>query len=190
MTLVAGNIGFSMNGSHYIEAFRFLTNETPLKVSAIFSPELIPNPRGPQFEDRAGCLRIITPKNKILNMEIGSNQGHGMQVIYSYERGIAVVDEVKREIFTSCRMPENRQLPSTRVGTPGVNARYELPFCGVVETTALMLQAMVCRNNYVTGEQGRSVVQSLALAYESARLMGKYLMINESNCSNEKFPWA
>ena len=190
MTLVAGNIGFSMNGSHYIEAFRFLTNENLHKVSAIFSPQLIPNPRGPQFQDRAGSLRLITPKNKILNMEIGSNQGHGMQVTYSYERGIVVVDEVAREIFTSCRLPENRGLPSTRVGTTGINSTYGLPFCGVIETTALMLRAMVSGCDYVTGEQGRAVVQALALAYQSARQAGTYLTIEECDVLNEKFPWA
>jgi predicted dehydrogenase len=190
MTLVAGNIGFSMNGGHCIEALRSLTNETLLKVSATFPPELIPKPREPQFEDQAGSLRLITPKNKILNMEIGSNQSHRMQLTYSYERGIVVVDEVAREMFTSCRLLENRGPPSTRVGKARINSRHGLPFCGAIETTALMLQAMVSGFDYVPGEQGRSVVQALALAYQSARQGRKYLTIEKRDVLNEKFSGA
>src|SRR6478736_5636892 len=35
-TVVAGNFGMAMNGSHYFEMFRYLTDEMPAEVSAWF----------------------------------------------------------------------------------------------------------------------------------------------------------
>src|SRR5262249_12575893 len=57
VSVVAGNFGMAMNGSHYFEMFRYLTDEMPATVSAWFSSETVPNPRGAQFEDRAGTVR-------------------------------------------------------------------------------------------------------------------------------------
>ena len=59
-TVVAGNFGIAMNGSHYFEMFRYLADEMPAKVAAWFSSETVANPRGAQFEDRAGSVRITT----------------------------------------------------------------------------------------------------------------------------------
>ena len=79
VTVVAGNFGMAMNGTHYIEMFRYMTDEKPSEVTAWFSAGKVPNPRGPQFEDRAGSLRITTASGKRFYMEIGSDQGNGLK---------------------------------------------------------------------------------------------------------------
>lgn len=189
MTVVAGNIGFSMNGSHYFEAFRFLAGEPVVEISAWFSPELVPNPRGARFQDRAGSLRAVTANGKRLYMEIGADQGHGMQAIYACRRGMIIVDEATRELYTTERLPENRDLPTTRAGSPGVNKRRTISFCGVIETTADVIRAMVSGDNDVTGEHGRSAVEVLVAAYHAAET-GRSVRLDATLDRSTLFPWA
>lgn len=54
VNVVAGNFGLAMNGSHYFEMFRYMSGEQPVEVTAWLSTEKLSNPRGKQFEDRAG----------------------------------------------------------------------------------------------------------------------------------------
>lgn len=190
MTLVAGNVGFSMNGTHYFEAFRYLTDERVTEIAAWFSKELVPNPRGSQFQDRAGSLRAVTASGKRLYMEIGADQGHGMRTIYACRFGMITVDEVLRELESTERTLENRGLPLTRVGSPGVNDRHTLPFCSAIDTTAEVLNALVTGINNVSGEDGRNAVEVLAAAYKSDELGGVPVCLDGSLDKTRRFPWA
>lgn len=190
MTVVAGNIGFSMNGTHYFEAFRFLTDENPVEVSAWFSPEAVPNPRGAQFQDRAGSLRAVTASGNRLYMEVGADQGHGLRVIYACRRGMILVDEIARELFSTERAEQYRGLPTTRVGMPGVNIQRMIPFCGVIDTSAAVISALLSDVNSVSGEDGRCAVELLVAAYQSAELGGVPVRLNSGIDRNRVFPWA
>src|SRR3989442_8863090 len=88
MTVVAGNLGYAMNGTHYFEAFRFLADEDLVEVTAWFSPEVVPNPRGTQFQDRAGRIRAVKASGKRLYMKMGADQGHGIRHIYDCRNGM------------------------------------------------------------------------------------------------------
>ena len=50
-TVVAGNVGMAMIGTHLFELFSFISGEMPFEVSAWLCPAGEPNPRGPQFQD-------------------------------------------------------------------------------------------------------------------------------------------
>ncbi len=73
--MVAGNFGMAMNGSHYFEMFRYLADETPDSVAAWFSGDTVANPRGPQFVDRAGAVRLTTAKGRRFYMDAGTRPG-------------------------------------------------------------------------------------------------------------------
>jgi len=190
MTVVAGNIGFSMNGTHYFEAFRFLTGEYPVEVTAWFSKELVLNPRGTRFQDRAGSLRAVTASGKRLYMEIGADQGHGLRTTYACRTGMITIDEAARELFSTERTEQNRQLPLTRVGMPGVNHQRKFEFRGVVDTTADVITALLLDRNSVSGEDGRSAIELLVGAYQSADLGGMPVRLDDKLDRSKKFPWA
>ena len=77
MNVVAGCFGMSMNGSHYCEAFRWLTGSDIVSATAWFAPEALQNPRGPQFADQAGEVRFESADGRRLYLSIGADQGHG-----------------------------------------------------------------------------------------------------------------
>lgn len=190
MTVVAGNIGFSMNGTHYFEAFRFLTDEQIVEVTAWFSPEVVSNPRGVQFQDRAGSIRAVTASGRRLYMEIGADQGHGLRVIYACRTGMIILDETTGELLSTERAEQNRGLPMARCGMPGVNIQRMIQLSGVIDTSAAVMGALLSGVNNVSGEDGRCAVEILVAAYQSAELGSVPVRVEGKLDRNRVFPWA
>ena len=126
VAVVAGNFGIAMNGTHNIEMFRYMTDEAPGEVTAWFSPDKVPNPRGPQFEDRAGSLRITTASGKRFYMEVGSDQGNGLKVIYAARYGQIMIEELTGTMTLVSREEQFRHLPTTRYGMPSVRSEQTI----------------------------------------------------------------
>ncbi len=191
MTVIAGNFGFAMNGSHYFEAFRFLTDEVPVEVSAWFSSELVPNPRGPQYQDRAGCIRAVTASGKRLYMDVSVDQGHGFGCTYACRYGIITLNELSGELASSERESQHRDLPTTRYGMPCINKRYAVSPPDLIDTTSAVLQALVTGKNSVSGEVGRQVVELLVAAHQSADEGGSPVRMDGGKLDRKRvFNWA
>lgn len=191
MSVVAGCFGLAMNGTHYFEAFRYLTNEGPKEINAWFADEEISNPRGANFKDKAGSVRFITESGKRFYMEVGADQGHGMTVMYSAPYGHIFVDELAGEITATYRQKEYRDYPMTRYGMPFNKERYNFPVADNIKPTKAVLEALVQEKNFPTGEEGRQAVAILASAYKSAENDHKTVQFNNNEFpSKKKFPWA
>jgi len=167
VTVVAGNMGMAMNGTHYFEMFRFMTDESPETVTAWFSNVDVPNPRGPQFHDRAGAVRLTTASGKRFYMEIGSDQGHGLKVIYAGPNGVMVVDELSGTIETNIREPQYRDLPTTRYGMPSINEMSNFTTADAVGPSRSVLEALLKDQHPPSGEDGRLAIAALVAAYVS-----------------------
>lgn len=190
MTVVAGNFGLSMNGTHFIEAFRFMANEEPVAVNAWFSDELIPNPRGTQFQDRAGSIRVVTSSGKRLYMEISADQGHGIVVTYAGRNGLITVNELAGELNSTLREEQYRDLSTTRYGMPAVNQREIITPAEIIDSTAAVLNALITCENSVTAEQGKLSIKVLVAAYESAESGGATVKLDLISHPHRTFPWA
>ncbi len=190
MTVVAGNFGVSMNAMHYFEAFRFLADEETVEVTAWFSPAGVPNPRGAQFEDRAGSIRAVTASGKRLYMEMGADQGHGIRAIYACRNGMITVNELTGELLSTEREEQYRELPTTRYGMPAVNTQRVIQPAEVIDTSAAVLEALLHDVNSVSGEDGRRVVGLLVAAYRSAEQGSVAVRLDSKLDRSRVFPWA
>lgn len=191
VTVVAGNFGMAMNGTHYLEMFRYMTDEPTVEVTAWLSPDKVPNPRGPQFEDRAGSVRLVTASGKRSYLDAGYDQGHGVTVIYSGRYGQLIVDEVAGSMHLAVREEEHRGLPTTRYGTPGLERTQKLRCGDVVPLSRAVLQALLEGDNFPTGEQGRLAVAVLVAAYVSDERGHATVRLDQDDLPRERiFPWA
>ncbi len=190
-TVVAGNFGMSMNAVHYFEMFRFMTGERPRIVTAWFSPEIVPNPRGPQFEDRAGSVRIVTGSGKRFYLDCDADQGHGMQAIYAGPFGQIFVDELQGAMTVALREEQYRGLPTTRYGMPAVHSVHSIAPADVIAPSAAVLRGLLEGRDYPSGEEGRMAVSVLVAAYLSNERgnVAVDLERDELDFSRE-FPWA
>lgn len=191
VTVVAGNAGLSMNGLHYFEMFRFLSDERPRTVTAWFSTEKVPNPRGGEFEDCAGSVRLVTGSGKRFYLECGADQGHGVMAIYAGPLGEIVVDELSGSMTTIVREERDRALPTTRYGTPAVRATSVIAPADVITPTAAVLRALLAKGNFPTGEEGRLAVAILVGAYLSDESCNVAIDLQRDTLPlGREFPWA
>jgi len=190
MTIVAGNCGFAMNGTHYFEAFRFLTGEDLVEVTAWFSPEVVPNPRGAQFEDCAGSIRAVTVSGQRLYLEMGADQGHGIHAIYACRNGMITVNDLTGELESTIREEQYRELPTTRYALPAVVTKHAIQPAGGLEAIGVLLQALLDGEHNVSGEDGRRVVALLVAAYQSAEQGNIPVKVDANLDQSRVFPWA
>jgi predicted dehydrogenase len=190
VTVLAGNFGLAMNGTHYFEMFRYLTGEIPAEVTAWLAKDAVPNPRGPQFEDRAGAVRLVNAKGQRFYMDVGPDQGHGMTVIYSGPYGQLVVDELAGTMRLTVREAQYRTLPTTRYGMPALTHEYRIQPADSTSPTKAVLHALVIGHDAPSGEEGRLAVAALVAAYLSDESGHQPVRLDATLPRDRQFPWA
>jgi predicted dehydrogenase len=190
MVVTAGNFGLAMNGSHYFEAFRYLTDESVKEISCWFDPNNVPNPRGPQYVDRSGQLRGISASGARLIMELGADLGHGVQVVYGCRNGQILVDELAGVVRGINRLPEYRGLPTTRYGMPATEFNRRIAQAEVMKPTEDLWRAMLAGGSYPDGESGRHSVAVLVAANLSGEEGGRQVVLDDRLPLERKFMWA
>jgi predicted dehydrogenase len=190
MTVIGGNLGMAMNGTHYFEMFRHMTREAPVQVTAWFYASKVPNPRGPQFDDPAGAIRLSTASGKRMYMDIGADQGHGVRVVYAGPYGQIDVDELSGTMRATTRKEEARGLPSTRYDAPSSDTETVIEAPSPVGPSAAVLYALLNDGGAPSGEDGRAAVQVLVAAYVSND-RGSVPVRPDRGLPRERvFPWA
>lgn len=191
MTVTAGCFGLAMNGSHYCEAFSWLTGSPIVSATAWFSGEPFNNPRGPKFFDQAGEMRFISADGRRLLLNIGNDQGHGMTAMYAARFGHIFVDEFEGIAYATARKPEHQALPVTRYGMPWDRRELKFPQADNVGPTEAVMRALLSGHDYPSGIDGRNVVAALAAAYKSAASGHTPVSVAElHDHTHQQFPWA
>ena len=191
MTVTAGCFGLAMNGSHYCEAFSWLTGSPIVGATAWFSGEPFNNPRGPNFFDQAGEMRFVSADGRRLLLNIGNDQGHGMTAMYAARFGHLFVDEFEGVGYATSRKPEHQSMPVTRYGMPWDRRELKFAQADNVGPTEAVMRALLSGNGYPSGEDGRNVVAALAAAYKSAASGNTPVAVSEiGDYATRTFPWA
>jgi len=191
LSAMFGNFGLAMNGSHYFEMFRYMTDETPVKVSAWFSKGLVANPRGEQFEDHGGCIRLETASGKRFYMDASTDQGHGMFVSYAGPNGRLDIDELAGHARLVLREEEHRKQPTTRYGMPWKTTEIPITPADAVAPTRAVMEALLAGENYPDGRTGLMVLEVLVAAYLSHELGGATIDLRNIELPRTRvFSWA
>lgn len=190
VTVVAGNFGLAMNGSHYFEMFRYITNQPPIEVTAWFSDQIVANPRGVEFQDRGGSLRATNANGQRLYLEINPDQGHGIKVVYAGAHGVMVFDELEGTMSLSVREEQYRSLPTTRYAMPAIATSRSLPPTDYETLMPRMLKALLESDDLPSGVEGRLAVAALVAAYVSDENGHKSVPLDDQLPLERIFPWA
>lgn len=189
--VTAGNFGLAMNGSHYFEMFRYIAGEPASEVQAWFSPEKVPNPRGPQFEDRAGSVRLVTASGLRFMLDASADQGHGVRVMYGARHGQIFVDELGGRMNWTVRQAEHRDMPTTRYGMPWEEGACDIPPADALVPSLRVLEALLSGNDYPTGEDGLGAIRALVAAHVSAEEGHRVVRLDDEKLPETLvYPWA
>lgn len=190
--LVAGsNFGLAMNASHYFEMFRYMTGRTVDSVQAWLDDERVPNPRGPQFEDRAGRLLARADGGPSMFIDFAASAGHGLQTVYICRNGQIIVDELAGTMHMTVRQAEHRSMPTTRYGMPADNGTRAITPADTVAPTMAVWRAMLAGENYPDGLVGLHALSCLVAAHVSDASGGLPVRLDAPDLPvNTIFPWA
>jgi predicted dehydrogenase len=190
MTVIGGNCGMAMNATHKLEGFRFISGETVREVTAWFSPDPVPNPRGAEFLDMAGALRATTDGGKRLYVDISADQGHGVVSIYAGRHGHLTVDEMTGTLTMNTRQEACRAKPTNQYWNPHEAMTRPLAPSEALGPAKAVLQALMTGEAYPTGEQARQAIAALVAAYVSHEQGGLPVCVDERLPKERTFPWA
>ena len=191
MTQVGGNIGIAMNAIHTFELFTYLTGEPIKTITAWFSEEIVPNPRGAQFQDRAGNVFALSKNGKRLFLEVGADQGHGLRTIFMGRYGQLTIDEFSRECQLSVRQKDYRDEPTTRYACPSETRSFMMEKLDLVIATQRLLEDLLKGGDYPDGHTGLNSVAAVVAAYISNEENHRVVEILDAfKQSARKFPWA
>jgi predicted dehydrogenase len=190
VTVVAGNVGMAMIGTHMFDLFHFVTGEAPHEVSAWLSNTDQPNPRGAQFQDPGGAIRITTESGKRFYMEAGTDQGHGIMVVYGAKYGQIVMNLLLGSARILRRKDEEHDVPSTQYGTASVQESIEHSVDDAVTGTKAVLHNLLNGGEFPCGVDGRRAIAVLVAAYASQESGHRPVRLDEPAVSRERvFPW-
>jgi predicted dehydrogenase len=190
VTVVAGNVGMAMIGTHMFDLFHFISGETPHEVSAWLSSSDLPNPRGAQFQDPGGTIRITTVSGKRFYMEAGVDQGHGIIAVYAAAYGQIVLDLLHGSVRILRRQDAERNLPSTQYGTTSVQTSIEHSIDDAVGGTKAVLRNLLNGGEVPSGIEGRQAIAVLVAAYASHEDGHRPVRLDELIVSRDRvFPW-
>jgi predicted dehydrogenase len=190
ISIAGSNFGLAMNAVHYFEMFRYLTGEEISTINFWADESKVPNPRGSQYEDLSGQLRALSHSGIRLNMDIGGDLGHGIQVVYGCRYGQILVDELGGFMRYTNRNKEFRDLPSTRYGMASTTQILKIEPADAIAPTQSVWQAMLNGQTYPDGVAGLHAVRALVAANLSAEASGETVSISQKKVNQRRFPWA
>ena len=170
---------------------RFLTGEMPGEVQAWFDRDVVANPRGAEFEDRSGQLRITTDGGKVMTVNASVNNGHGIIVTYAAKYGQVVLNALTGAAIVTHRKSEFRDKPTTLYGLPAESYVTTFESSDLVERCRKTLRALLAGKDYPDAGTIRRTVEILAGAYMSAEQDNTVVRLGRDALPADRvFPWA
>ena len=191
INISAGNFGLVMNGVHNIEMFRFLTDEQPQTVQAWFDEKTTPNPRGPEFFDRSGALRIKNKSGKVLSINSYATSGHGVIITYTTRNAQIVLNELIGQAQITVRKDEFLKNSTTQYAMPTDDYSKYFKSADLITSCKKVISSLLSEDNYPDGETIINTIKIMNAAYTSAE--NGNIEIDISNYKLDKnriFPWA
>lgn len=191
MIVAGSNFGLAMNASHFFEAFRYLTGRSVIGVNAWFDDTQVPNPRGAQFEDRAGRLLAWGEAGQSMYIDFSAAAGHGLQVVYGCRQGQIIVDELSGDMRVVSRQVEYRDLPTTRYCMPADVANVPIEPVETVGPTVDVWSALLEGRAYPDGAAGVHALACVVAAHVSHEGGGRLVRLDGPDLPREReFKWA
>jgi hypothetical protein len=190
MTVSGSNIGLSMNGTHYFEAFSWLTNSRITRVTSWLDDEVLINPRGVNFKDNSGQVLCRNDKNQRLYLDIGVDLGHEIIVDYAFRNGHITVNELEGFGSVVARNLDSISEKTSRYGLPGINENFIFSTLSTAATSALTLSELISGGDYPDISDGIHSVSAAFAAINSHERGSIEVAIEDLKNFNNSQSWA
>ena len=181
MSVSGANFGLGMNGTHYFEAFRFVTGTEIYSISGQIDSELLPNPRGAVFADYSGSLLGMTQDNVKMFMDFSAGAGHQAVVVYNFRNGKIIINEHQGKLYFSKRASDFMELPTNRYALEGEYAEYSIAPVDSLNPTIEVIRSLVENSNFPSLENGIHAIKCALATILSSEKNGSPTLLDDEN---------
>ena len=188
ITRIGGNAGITMNGSHFISEFIYLSGLIPVEVSADIKLDKYLNNRGAKFKDFAGNLTLKNKINIKGNLNFENDSGHGDLLILTCRFGQLFLDLFSGHLYINKRKKKFLNQKSSKYGCPYTTIIKKVKISSVQDTTLKNLKNFLNGKNCFNLKKAEVVTKSLLAAYVSSTRNNEYIKINSLKLTKD-FSW-
>jgi predicted dehydrogenase len=190
MSVNGANFGLGMNATHYVEAFYWLSGDEIANVSGNVKKQGRPNVRGNEFYDYAGHMLLKGLSGSILFLDFQEKLSHHVLVVYNFEFGKIVVDELLGMLTIDFRSEHDLTEPSFRYGLPNNHFQFQIQPAELIKSTTELYARVLAGSDYPTHLDGERTVRSALAAILSTELDGLPVKLSDSRLGQmENLTW-
>jgi predicted dehydrogenase len=190
MSVNGANFGLGMNATHYVEAFYWLSGDEIDKVSGNVRKQSRPNVRGNEFYDYAGHMLVQGLSGSILFLDFQEKLSHHVLVVYNFEFGKIVVNELLGMLTIDSRSEHDLKEPSFRYGLPNNHLQVQIQPAELIKSTTELYAKVLEGSDYPTHLDGERTVRSALAAILSTELNGLPVKLSDSRLGQmENLTW-
>lgn len=190
MNVNGANFGLGMNATHYIEAFHWLSSAEISSVSGKVTKQKQPNVRGSEFYDYAGYMLVQADTGSVLFLDFQEKISHQVLVVYNFEFGKILVNELLGTLTINCRFAYDLDQPTFRYGLPNQHFEFRIKPAELIDSTTELYTSVINGTDYPTHLNGERAVRSAMAAIRSTELGGIPVSLNDSNFDQmDKLSW-
>lgn len=188
LNYLGANLGISMNGIHFFDILKFLTNSNVIEVSSSIKLDKNKNPRGSQFKDYEGQISLLNKDGTRGYVDLSSKATSGATLTCICKFGFIFIDLFTGEMTTSFRRAKYRKLSSVYYSMPFIRKNYKIKISNSLEVTKKHLENFIRGTNYVNLTDGIYTMKILIASIISSEKKD-IIRLNKFK-NNKKYYWA
>jgi predicted dehydrogenase len=188
LNYLGANLGVSMNGVHFFDILKFLTDSNAIKVNSSVKIDKNTNPRGSKFKDFEGQISIFNKNGTRGYVDLSAKAGNGETLTCICKFGIIFIDFFTGKMIMNYRQAKYRNLSSVYYSKPFISKSGKIKISNIVEITKEHLKNFIRGSNYVNLTEGINIMKVLIASITSSEKKRSVNLDNFKN--NKKFYWA
>jgi predicted dehydrogenase len=190
MSVNGANFGLGMNATHYIEAFHWLVGGEISSVTGHVQKQQLPNVRGSNFYDYAGYMLVHGGAGALLFLDFQESVGHQVLVVYNFQFGKIVVNELDGTLTIDSRSISDLGEPTFRYGMPNLHIDAVLKPAELLQPTADLYAEVLANRDFPTHLDGERTVKAALAAILSTKMGGIQVKIDDPALDTmDKLTW-
>lgn len=190
MVVSASNFGLAMNGTHYFEAFNWLSRSDAEFVTGWIDDTPLVNPRGPQFVDYSGQVLVQNNDGKRLFIDCSGDLGNGVLVVYNFTFGKIIINELQGKMEIFGRELSHLDLGTQRYGMPSWNEIKKIKPAELIDSSAQVMNELINAESFPDGNAGLKALRMVLSGLMSSVQDSRKISVHDPGLSKLSYSFA
>ena len=188
LNYLCGNIGITMNGSHFFDIFNYLTESDVIKVMSFIKRDRNVNPRGKKFVEYNGQILSWNKNGARGYIDASEENHHGQTLTCIFDFGIVHIDLFTGLLSLNYRKSKYKNKRSNQYALPYHKKIIRVKIDDVTTMTKRNFKNFIRGKDFVDLKDGIKPIITLIAAITSSE---KKKIIDLKKIKNsKKYKWA